>query len=74
MEQQREKWEFENDPEGEKREMVDLYMAKGFNKTDAEIVISTIAKCVIAVVLVVDGGCGCWWWVVVVGGGCGWWW
>ena len=48
MEQQRERWEFENDPEGEKREMVDLYMAKGFDKEDAENVINTMVKCVAA--------------------------
>lgn len=45
MEHSRETWELENDPEGEVKEMVDLYIGKGFDKTDAETVIKTMSKC-----------------------------
>lgn len=44
MERQREAWELQNDPEGEMKEMVDLYVEKGFKKEDAENVIRTMAK------------------------------
>eukprot|EP00035_Acanthoeca_spectabilis_P020688 m.434173 g.434173 ORF g.434173 m.434173 type:complete len:310 (+) comp17670_c0_seq1:189-1118(+) len=44
MEHQRETWELENDPEGEMKEMVDLYVEKGFKQEDAENVVKTMAK------------------------------
>lgn len=43
-ERRREEWELENYPEGEIREMVDLYMEKGMSRQDAESVITTMAK------------------------------
>ena len=43
-ERRREEWELENYPEGEIREMVDLYMEKGMSRQDAETVITTMAK------------------------------
>lgn len=46
MEHQRETWELENDPEGEMKEMVDLYVEKGFKQDDAENVVKTMAKSV----------------------------
>ena len=41
----REAWELENHPEGEKTEMVELYEENGVPKEDAEIIINTMAKC-----------------------------
>ncbi len=43
-EYQREKWEFRNYPEGEKKEMIELYMAKGISEEDARTVVDIIAK------------------------------
>jgi len=43
-EQQREKWEVENNPMGEIDEMVDIYKGKGMSEDDARIVASTISK------------------------------
>lgn len=43
-EREREAWEVEHYPEGEKRELVELYMAKGMDKNDAETVTEIIAK------------------------------
>ena len=37
----REKWELENYPEGEKKEMIELYMARGVSEDDATLVIET---------------------------------
>ena len=37
-------WEFENHPEGEKRELVELYVAKGLSQKDAERVVEVFAK------------------------------
>jgi VIT1/CCC1 family predicted Fe2+/Mn2+ transporter len=44
MERDREAWELQNDPEGEVKEMVDLYVKKGFDRADAETVINTMSK------------------------------
>ena len=43
-EKKREKWELENYPEGEKKEMIELYMARGVSEDDATLVIETLAK------------------------------
>jgi VIT1/CCC1 family predicted Fe2+/Mn2+ transporter len=43
-EKKREAWEAENYPEGEKKEMVEIYMAKGMSKPDAEKMVNTMAK------------------------------
>merc|ERR1712060_734804 len=43
-ERAREKWEMDNYPEGEIREMIDLYIERGLSKEDAEKVILTMAK------------------------------
>jgi VIT1/CCC1 family predicted Fe2+/Mn2+ transporter len=43
-EHKREKWELDNYPEGEKREMVELYMKRGMSKEDAESVIEVMSK------------------------------
>ena len=43
-ERAREKWEFENYPEGEIKEMIDLYVEKGMEKEDAEVCIRRMAK------------------------------
>ena len=43
-EHKREKWELDNYPEGEKREMVELYMKRGMSKEDAETVIEVMSK------------------------------
>eukprot|EP00051_Salpingoeca_urceolata_P016781 m.224981 g.224981 ORF g.224981 m.224981 type:complete len:283 (-) comp18780_c2_seq1:166-1014(-) len=44
QERAREVWELENYPEGEHREMIELYQAKGFTREDAETVIGIISK------------------------------
>ena len=43
-EHRREKWELENYPEGEKREMVELYVKRGMTQADAESVIEVMSK------------------------------
>mmetsp|Transcript_23624 Transcript_23624/g.43636 ORF Transcript_23624/g.43636 Transcript_23624/m.43636 type:complete len:228 (-) Transcript_23624:77-760(-) len=43
-ERERENWEMENYPEGEIREMVDIYVSRGMEREDAEVVINTMAK------------------------------
>lgn len=43
-ERKREMWELENYPEGEVKEMVEVYMARGLSRDDAESVIGTMAK------------------------------
>lgn len=43
-ERKREEWEFENYPEGEKQEMVDLYVQKGMTEEDAWLVVETFSK------------------------------
>jgi len=43
-ERERERWEFENFPEGEIKEMVEIYTGRGMSEEDAKVVISTCAK------------------------------
>jgi VIT1/CCC1 family predicted Fe2+/Mn2+ transporter len=43
-EHKREKWELDNYPEGEKQEMVELYVARGMTQADAESVIEVMSK------------------------------
>lgn len=43
-ERQRELWEVENYAEGEKREMIEIYEAKGLNRGDAALVVDIISK------------------------------
>lgn len=43
-ERRRELWEVEHYPEGEKREMLELYLAKGVPKEDAETVVETLSR------------------------------
>jgi DNA damage-binding protein 1 len=43
-ERKREYWEMENYPEGELREMIEIYMSKGFSEEDAENIVRTMAK------------------------------
>jgi DNA damage-binding protein 1 len=43
-ERKREKWEFENNPEGEIEEMVDLYCQKGCEREDAQLIVETMSK------------------------------
>jgi len=43
-EKSREEWELENFPEGEIKEMVDLYVEKGMKQEDAENIIQTYSK------------------------------
>ena len=44
QERQREQWEVEHYPEGEKREMVELYVAKGMSEEDARTVVEIFAR------------------------------
>lgn len=44
IERAREKWEYENYPEGEKQEMIDIYIKKGFDPEDAKLIIDTYTK------------------------------
>ena len=41
---ERENWEMENAPEGEKHEMIELYEQQGYSKEDATTIITTMAK------------------------------
>ena len=43
-EQKREEWEIENNPEGEKLEMAEVYKERGFSAEDAKVMSETIAK------------------------------
>lgn len=43
-ERRREEWELENYPEGEMREMIEIYTNQGMSQQDAETVIRTMAK------------------------------
>ncbi len=43
-ERRRENWEMENYPEGEIREMIDIYVERGMKHEDAKLVIETMAK------------------------------
>lgn len=43
-ERRRENWEMENYPEGEIREMIDIYIERGMSVEDATMVIHTMAK------------------------------
>ena len=43
-ERRRENWEMENYPEGEIREMIDIYEGRGMSREDATSVIETMAK------------------------------
>lgn len=43
-EYQREKWEFHNYPEGEKKEMMELYIKKGLDEQDARTIVDIISK------------------------------
>lgn len=43
-ERRRENWEMENYPEGEIREMIDIYQSRGMSREDATKVIETMAK------------------------------
>lgn len=41
---ERENWEFENYPQGEVQEMVEIYQEKGIAKEDAETILNTLSK------------------------------
>jgi len=43
-ERRREYWELENYPEGEIQEMVDIYVERGMNREDSELVVKTMSK------------------------------
>ena len=44
LEREREQWEFENNPEGEIEEMIDLYKDEGIEEEDAKMIIMKMAK------------------------------
>jgi VIT1/CCC1 family predicted Fe2+/Mn2+ transporter len=43
-EREREQWEMDNAPDGEKAEMVEIYQQAGFSQEDATLIIDTMAK------------------------------
>jgi len=43
-EKAREQWEIENYPEGEKKEMLEIYQNKGLPKEDAEVMVEALAR------------------------------
>lgn len=43
-ERRREEWELENYPEGERREMINIYVGKGFSEEEAETVVEIFAR------------------------------
>jgi VIT1/CCC1 family predicted Fe2+/Mn2+ transporter len=43
-EREREMWEMENFPEGEVKEMEDIYVERGMNREDAKLVVETMSK------------------------------
>ena len=43
-EREREEWEFENAPDLEKKEMVDLYMERGISEEDSETLVAILSK------------------------------
>lgn len=43
-EREREKWEVEHFPEGEKQELIELYTAKGLSKADAQTIVEILAR------------------------------
>ena len=43
-ERRREEWEMDNYPEGEIREMIDIYKSRGMSHDDATLVIKTMSK------------------------------
>lgn len=43
-ERRREQWEVENYPDGEKRELVELYVAKGLTEEDAKTIVEIVAR------------------------------
>ena len=43
-EKEREQWEFENYPEGEIKEMAEIYQSRGVGKEDAQLIVDTMAK------------------------------
>lgn len=43
-ERERETWEVDNYPEGEKEEMIEIYMEKGISETDANAMVNIISK------------------------------
>lgn len=43
-ERDREEWEYDNDREGEEKEMVELYQERGMDEEDARLVITKMAK------------------------------
>jgi VIT1/CCC1 family predicted Fe2+/Mn2+ transporter len=43
-EREREEWEVDTYPQGEKREMVEIYMQKGMSKSDADAMVKALSK------------------------------
>jgi len=43
-EKERELWEFRNYPEGEKKELLEIYIAKGIPEKEAKVIVDTLAK------------------------------
>lgn len=43
-ERRREEWEFDSNPEGEIKEMIDIYKEKGFDEEEAEQILRMMAK------------------------------